>query len=219
MSYEHPKSDGYFTCKAAHKYTTKFTVNPTNFLKFMKAASTSNAVPCIVHLRDDELRRPGSDQNCIIRSIAKDLRTINWLAPSGICCLRDATKKLIDLILRVHKKKVWKPKDETTLLFQTSTLHTETGLLQWQQFESPWDDQLGSIEAVQHWIELQSTDDLLIDSVQYFVEPKARVFENQETDRILTMNVVEPTPTERASPNVFVPKEGGILRFWVDYRN
>jgi hypothetical protein len=52
----------------------------------------------------------------------------------------------------------------------------------------------------------------------YRAGPRARESERLEVERMLELDVIEPSKSEWASPVVLVPKPGGSLRFCVDYR-
>lgn len=87
-----------------------------------------------------------------------------------------------------------------------------------EQFESMLDEKIDWIKAVQHRIELNKKDGRPIHSAPYRFDKKAREFEKPETDRMLSMDVIESGQTEWTLLIVLVPKKDGIIRFCVDYR-
>jgi hypothetical protein len=52
----------------------------------------------------------------------------------------------------------------------------------------------------------------------YRAGPRTREAERMEVERMLSMNVIEPSTSEWAAPVVLVPKPDGSLRFCIDYR-
>ena len=81
------------------------------------------------------------------------------------------------------------------------------------EFAEMWDGQLGTITAAKHRIDLDPPDSIPIHSVPYRAGPKAREFEKQEIQKMLSMNVIEPAQSEWAAPIVFAPKKDGSLGF------
>ena len=57
-----------------------------------------------------------------------------------------------------------------------------------------------------------------IRSMPYRKGPAMREMFANEVKKSLNAEVIEPASTEWASPVVLVPKKGGSLRFYVDYR-
>lgn len=84
-----------------------------------------------------------------------------------------------------------------------------------EQFGSKWDGHLESIEAVQHRIKLDKTDRRPIHPAPYYAWPKAREFENQESNWMLAMDVIRPRQAELTSRIVFVPEKDGTFRHFV----
>jgi hypothetical protein len=82
-------------------------------------------------------------------------------------------------------------------------------------FARMWEGHLGKIEAVQHHI---VTDGRPISSQPYRAGPSARDAISTEIDRMISMDVIEPTCGPWASPIVLIPKPDGSIRFCVDYR-
>jgi hypothetical protein len=74
---------------------------------------------------------------------------------------------------------------------------------------------VGEIAGVEHRI---TTSGGPIRQHPYRSGPRMREAEQKEVDRMLAMNVIEPSASEWASPVVLVPKPDGSLRFCVDYR-
>lgn len=84
------------------------------------------------------------------------------------------------------------------------------------QFESLYDERLGSIKAVEHRIEpdIRKADQF----TQAHIEPaENKNVEKQKIDRMLTMDVIEPAQMEWASRIVFVLKKDDKFRSWVGY--
>lgn len=75
-----------------------------------------------------------------------------------------------------------------------------------EPFKSAWDEHLGHTTTAACRIELDTQAAGPMPSVSYRVVPKARDFEKTEIDKMPSMNVIKPFPTERASPVVYGPK-------------
>jgi hypothetical protein len=84
-----------------------------------------------------------------------------------------------------------------------------------RSFEDMWDGRLGKIDAVQHHIVTEGSP---VASQPYRAGPTAREKINNEVDRMLSMDVIEPSSSPWASPIVLIPKPDGSIRFCVDYR-
>ena len=86
-----------------------------------------------------------------------------------------------------------------------------------RKYEDMWDGSLGEINVTEHHIDL-IPGSRPITQQPYRAGPKAREFEQEQIDRMLRDNVIEPSQSAWASPVVLVPKKDGTLRFCVDYR-
>ena len=80
-----------------------------------------------------------------------------------------------------------------------------------------WDGNLITISATEHHIELEKGTKPL-SSMPYRQGPAMRTKVAEEIEKMLNAGVIEPTPSEWASPVVLVPKKDGSLRFCVSYR-
>lgn len=72
-------------------------------------------------------------------------------------------------------------------------------------FEWMWDDRLGRTCIAKHWIKLVLED--ASHAALYREGTKERVFEERETQKILSEEVIEQDQTERAEPIVFAAKK------------
>ena len=86
-----------------------------------------------------------------------------------------------------------------------------------QEFSTMWDGSLGEVNTTEHHIDLVKRA-RPIASHPYRVGPRAREAEQDEFQRMLTVDVIEPSQSAWASPVVLVPKPDGSLRFCVEYR-
>jgi hypothetical protein len=84
-----------------------------------------------------------------------------------------------------------------------------------RSFANMWDGHLGKIDAVQHHI---VTEGPQVASQPYRAGPTARDNINDEVDRMLSLDFIEPSSSPWASPIVLIPKSDGSIRFCVDYR-
>ena len=82
-------------------------------------------------------------------------------------------------------------------------------------FSSMWNGALGDITAVKHHI---PTEGPPVSSQPYRVSPQAREDINNELQRMLKEDVIEPSTSPWASPIVLIAKQDGSIRFAVDYR-
>lgn len=85
------------------------------------------------------------------------------------------------------------------------------------KFESMWDGHLIIITTAKHRIELVDLTTPLVRSALYRAGPEVREFKKTEITKMLEDNVIEPTQTERASPEVFALKRDSALRFYVNH--
>ena len=81
-------------------------------------------------------------------------------------------------------------------------------------FADMWDGHLGRIDTVQHHI---VTEGPPVASQPYRAGPTAEDSINKEIDRMISMDVIEPSSSPWASPIVLIPKPDGSIRFCVDY--
>jgi transposase InsO family protein len=100
-------------------------------------------------------------------------------------------------------------------LTHLSNAEVETMIETLRPFSSMWDGHLGQIEAVKHHI---VTDGPPVASQPYRAGPTAREAIDREIDRMISMDVIEPSSGPWASPIVLIPKPDGSIRFCVDYR-
>jgi hypothetical protein len=80
-----------------------------------------------------------------------------------------------------------------------------------------WDWHLGTVTATQHRIQL-TPGAQPVHAQPYRAGTRERAAEQEEIQKMLTQDVIEPATCESASPIVLVPKPDGSLRFCVDYR-
>ena len=86
-----------------------------------------------------------------------------------------------------------------------------------QKYDMMWNGTLGKISVTEHRIQLKP-DASPVHLQPYRAGPKAREFEHDEVQRMLTDSVVEPAKSEWAAPVVIASKKDGTLRFCIDYR-
>jgi len=80
-----------------------------------------------------------------------------------------------------------------------------------------WSGHLGSIKATEHRIELKPGSKP-VRLNPYRMGPRTRKLINTQVDRMLKLEVIEPSQIEWASPVVLIPKPDGSPRFCIDYR-
>jgi len=80
-----------------------------------------------------------------------------------------------------------------------------------------WDGTLGSIRATEHAI-VTEPGTLPIRSQPYRTGPHKRQVITDQINKMLKLNVIEPSHSAWARPVVIVPKKNGKARFCVDYR-
>ena len=78
-----------------------------------------------------------------------------------------------------------------------------------------WDGKLGRISAVKHHI---ITSGPPIASQPYRAGPSSRTLIDAEVQRMLDMDVIEPSSGPWSAPVVLIPKPDGSIRFCIDYR-
>jgi len=76
---------------------------------------------------------------------------------------------------------------------------------------------LGSIKATEHRIELKPGSKP-VRLNPYRMGPRTREIINAQVDRMLKLEVIEPSQSEWARPVVLIPKPDGSPRFCIDYR-
>ena len=80
-----------------------------------------------------------------------------------------------------------------------------------------WSLHLGSIKATEHQIELKpGSKPVQLD--RYRRGPRTRELIRAQVDRMLKLEVIEPSQSEWASPVLLIPKPDGSPRFCIDYR-
>ena len=84
-------------------------------------------------------------------------------------------------------------------------------------FQSMWDGHLGHVKDVKHRITLTENARPYFQH-PYRAGPDMREAERTEIQRMLQLDVIEPSNSPWAAPTVFAPKKDGSLRFCVDYR-
>jgi len=80
-----------------------------------------------------------------------------------------------------------------------------------------WSGHLGSIKATEHQIELKPGSKP-VRLNPYPMRPRSRELIKAHVDRMLKLEVIEPSQSEWASPVVLIPKPDGSPRFCIDYR-
>ena len=80
-----------------------------------------------------------------------------------------------------------------------------------------WSGHLGSIKATEHRIELKPGSKP-VRLNPYRMGPRTRELIKAQVDRLLKLEVIEPSQSEWASPVVLIPKPDGSPRFCMDYR-
>lgn len=85
------------------------------------------------------------------------------------------------------------------------------------EFAEMWDGLLGTVRKVEHRIETDPADALPIRSDLYRAERKARELNEEEIDKLVSINVAELEKSEWASPIVLILKKDGSLLFFVYY--
>lgn len=107
----------------------------------------------------------------------------------------------------------------TPLIYQMTMLHTaKTSFASSKAIKSVLDGHLDHVAAATHRVELDPPETRLIHTASYPAGTKAKDFEKNEIDNILSLNVVEPFQTEPASPVVFALKKDKALQYCVEYR-
>jgi len=81
-----------------------------------------------------------------------------------------------------------------------------------------WSGHLGSIKATQHRIEL-NPGSKPVRLNPYRMGPRTRELIKAQVDRMLKLEVIEPSQSEWASPVVLIPKPDGSPWFCIDYRS
>jgi len=80
-----------------------------------------------------------------------------------------------------------------------------------------WRGHLGSIKATERRIELKpGSKPVWLNPNR--MGPRTRELIKAQVDRMLTLEVIEPSQSDCASPVVLIPKPDGSLRFCIDYR-
>lgn len=87
-----------------------------------------------------------------------------------------------------------------------------------EQFDSVWAGHLGQIVVAKHRIILNPSDASSTHSVPHRAEPMKWKLGREQVVKLQKASVAEPAMTKWASPVVFLPKEGGSLRFGINYR-
>jgi len=80
-----------------------------------------------------------------------------------------------------------------------------------------WSGHLGSIKATEHRIELKPGSKA-VRLNPYRMGPRTRELIKDQVDRVLKLEVIEPSQSEWASPVVLILKLDGSPRFCIDYR-
>jgi len=80
-----------------------------------------------------------------------------------------------------------------------------------------WSGHLGSIKATEHRTELRPGSKP-VRLNPYRMGPRTRELIKAQVDRILKLEVIEPSQSEWASPVVLIPKTDGSPRSCIDYR-
>jgi len=75
---------------------------------------------------------------------------------------------------------------------------------------------LGSIKAIEHRIELKPGSGP-VGLNFYRMGPRTRELIKAQVDRMLELEIIEPSQSEWASPVVLIPKPDGSPRFCIDY--
>jgi len=85
-----------------------------------------------------------------------------------------------------------------------------------EKHQALWSGHLGSIKATEHRIELRpgSKPGRLN---PYRMGPQTKKLIKAQVDRMLKLEVIEPSQSEWASPVVLIPKPDGSPRFGIDY--
>jgi len=86
-----------------------------------------------------------------------------------------------------------------------------------EQHRALWSGHLGSIKATQHRIELKPGSKP-VGLNPYRMGPQTRELIQAQVDRMLKLEVIEPSQSEWASPVVLIPKPDGSPRFCIDCR-
>jgi len=80
-----------------------------------------------------------------------------------------------------------------------------------------WDGSLGTIKATKHRMRLKpGAKPMRLNP--YRMGPRTRQLVGEQVDKMLKLDVIEPSTSEWASPVVLVPKPDGSTRFCIDYR-
>jgi len=80
-----------------------------------------------------------------------------------------------------------------------------------------WSGHLGSIKATEHLIDLKPGSKP-VRLNPYRMSPRTRELIKAQVDRMLKLEVIEPSQSEWTSPLVLIPKPDGSPRFCIDYR-
>lgn len=75
----------------------------------------------------------------------------------------------------------------------------------------------GRIDVTNHRIKLTPENTQPFHTVPLRVRPTAREFERMEMKEMLLQQMIKPSQTERAAPDVFASKKNGFLRFCVNF--
>jgi len=81
-----------------------------------------------------------------------------------------------------------------------------------------WSGHLGSIKATEHRIELKPGS-APVRFNPYRMSSRNRELIKAQVDRMLKLEVIEPSQSEWASPVVFIPKPDGSPRICMDHRS
>jgi hypothetical protein len=113
-------------------------------------------------------------------------------------------------------------KETRTLADQVNLGHlnedeNEAVLRMLEPHKKMWDGHLGTVTATQHRIQL-TPGAQPVHAQPYRAGARARAAEEEEIQKMLAQDVIEPATCEWASQIVLVPKPNGSLRFCVDYR-
>ena len=85
------------------------------------------------------------------------------------------------------------------------------------QHHGLWDGSLGTLKATEQRMRLKPGAKP-VRLYPYRLGPRTRQLFGEQVEKMLTLDVIEPSTSEWASPVVLVPKPDGSTRFCIDYR-